>query len=273
MTLRLGWFSTGRDQDAADILTRIHDAILAGTLDATIEYVFCNRERGEYDISDRFLDLVEERGLPLLCKSSAAFLPELRKQDRERWRPLYDREVLQAISSFQVDICVLAGYMLIVSEVMHGPFLILNLHPAKPHGPAGSWQDVIWRIIAEREEEAGAMIHIATAELDRGPVVAYCTFPTVGGRFDPLWEEMAAKLQNAALEQIRAAEGQREPLFAAIREAEFKREIPLLLGTLVMVADGRIAFRGKTVLVDAQPSEGGLCLNEWVEKQLAEART
>jgi len=271
MTLRLGWFSTGRDQDATNILRRIHDAVSAGTLDAAIEYVFCNRERGEKEVSDRFMDFVEERGLPLLCKSSAAFLPELRQQDRERWRPLYDKEILQVISPFQVDVCVLAGYMLIVSEVLHGPYLTLNLHPAKPHGPAGRWEDVIWRIIVEREEEAGAMIHIATAELDRGPVVAYCTFPTVGGAFEPLWREIAAKLEKAPLEQIQASEGRREPLFAAIREAEFRREIPLLLGTLTMVAGGRIAFRGKSVLVDGQPSDGGLCLNEQVEKQLAEA--
>ena len=31
------------------------------------------------------------------------------------------------------------------------------------------------------------MIHLATAELDRGPVVAYCSFPIVGLRWDRLW--------------------------------------------------------------------------------------
>jgi phosphoribosylglycinamide formyltransferase-1 len=269
MTLRLGWFSTGRDQEATNILSRIHDAIREGTLDAAVEYVFCNRERGEHEASDRFLDFVAQRGLPLLCKSSAGFQPELRRQDRPRWRALYDREVLELISPFAVDLCVLAGYMLVVSDVLHGHYIMLNLHPAKPDGPTGSWEDVIWRIIADGQDEAGAMIHVAAADLDRGPVVAYCTFPIRGGAFDPLWDDMAAKLRGATLEETRAREGHAEPLFAAIRAAEFKREVPLLLATLLMVARGRVAFRDGAVLVDGGPAENGLCVNEWVEKQLA----
>lgn len=269
MTLRLGWFSTGRDQDATNILARIHDAIRAGTLDAAIEYVFCNRERGEHEASDRFYDFAAGRGLRVLSRSSARFQPELCRRDRASWRVLYDREVLEVISPFAVDLCVLAGYMLVVSEVLHGRYIMLNLHPAKPDGPTGSWEDVIWRIIAEGQEEAGAMIHVAAAELDRGPVVAYCTFPIRDGAFEPLWDEMAAKLRGATLEEIRTREGYGEPLFAAIRAAEFKREVPLLLSTLLMIAGGRIAFRDKTVLVDGGPAENGLCLNEWVEKQLA----
>jgi len=269
MTIRLGWFSTGRDQDATNILARIHDAIRAGTLDAAIEYVFCNREPGESEVSDRFRDFAAERGLRVLLRSSARFQPELRRRDREQWRRLYDREVLEVISPFAVDLCVLAGYMLVVSEVLHQRYIMLNLHPAKPDGPTGSWEDVIWRIIAEGREEAGAMIHVAAAELDRGAVVAYCTFPIRGGAFEPLWEEMVAKLRGATIEEIRTREGYAEPLFAAIRAAEFKREVPLLLATLLMVARGRVAFRDGAVLVDGEPAANGLCLNEWVEKQLA----
>ena len=52
MTLRIGWFSTGRDEDAIDILARVHRAISEGSLDARIEFVFCNRERGEAEVSD-----------------------------------------------------------------------------------------------------------------------------------------------------------------------------------------------------------------------------
>ena len=269
MTIRIGWFSTGRDQDAIDILSRILDAIGAGTLDASIEFVFCDRERGEREVSDSFHDFVTRRGLRLLSRSSARFQPELRRRDRAAWRPLYDKEVFAAVSPFAVDICVLAGYMLVVSEVLHGRYIMINLHPAKPDGPAGAWEDVIWRIITDRQEEAGAMIHMVAAELDRGPVVAYCTFPTVGGAFDPLWKDMAAKLRDATIEEIRGREGYAEPLFAAIRAAEFKREIPLLLATLQMIAAGRIAFRDMGVLIDGEPVESGLCLNELVDKQLA----
>ncbi|MGD0764873.1 MAG: formyltransferase family protein [Dehalococcoidia bacterium] len=266
MTLRIGWFSTGRGQDAINLLAGIHDAIRGRALDASIEYVFCNRERGEHEVTDRFLDFTVARGLRVVCKSSARFEPELRRSDREAWRPLYDSEVLSLLTPFEVDVSALAGYMLITSPLLHERFLMLNLHPAKPDGPTGRWEDVMWQIIADREKEAGAMINIVMAELDRGPTVAYCTFPTVGGAFDALWRQMDAKLATASLAEIRAREGYGEPLFAAIRAAEFAREIPLLLGTLTMIADGRIRFEGRQVFVDGRPSREGLCLNAWLEE-------
>jgi phosphoribosylglycinamide formyltransferase-1 len=272
VTLRIGWFSTGRDQDAIDILARVHRAISEGKLDARIEYVFSNRERGEAETSDRFLDFAASLGLPVAAKSSARFLPDLRKQDRERWRRLYDQEVMPLIAPFTVDVCVLAGYMLIASDVLHSRCVMLNLHPAKPDGPMGTWENVIWQTIAERQDEAGAMIHVATSELDRGPVVGYCAFPIKGGAYAPLWAALARKLRDASLEDVRASEGYDEPLFAAIRRDEFRREVPLLIAALSMVAAGRVAFKDGAVLVDGKASTQGLCLNDRVEAQLAEER-
>jgi len=268
MTLRLSWFSTGRDEDALNLLAAVLGATASGALDATIEYVFCSRERGEHEVSDRFLDFAAAKGLRVVSKSSARFEPELRRRDRAEWRLLYDREVLPLVAPFPVDIGVLAGYMLIASPVLHDRFLLLNLHPAKPNGPEGAWEDVMWQIIADREKEAGAMIHLVTAELDRGPTVAYCTFPTSGGAFDALWRQMDDKLRAASLAEIREREGYGEPLFAAIRAAEFAREIPLLVGTLTMIADGRIRFEDRRVIVDGSASREGLCLNDWLEGRL-----
>lgn len=272
MTLRIGWFSTGRDQDAIDILARVHRVTAQGNLDARIEYVFSNRERGEAEISDRFLDFAAALGLPIASRSSARFLPDLRRKDRERWRRLYDEETLPLIAPFAVDVCVLAGYMLIASDVLHRRYVMLNLHPAKPDGPKGAWEDVIWQTIADRQDEAGAMIHVATSQLDRGPVIGYCAFPIKGGAFAPLWAALTEKLGSASLDEVRASEGYDEPLFAAIRRDEFKREVPLLIATLSMVAAGRIAFKDGAVLVDGKASTHGLCLNDYVDAQLAEER-
>ena len=62
--LKIGWFSTGRDEAARDLLTTVVDKIRDGTIDGEIAFVFCNRERGEAAESDRFLDLVESYGFP-----------------------------------------------------------------------------------------------------------------------------------------------------------------------------------------------------------------
>ena len=97
-------------------------------------------------------------------------------------RPDFDRLALDALDDYHPDICVLAGYMLILSEEMHHRFPFLNLHPALPDGPIGTWQEVTWELIDRRATRTGAMIHLATEALDRGPVVSYCTVPHSRGR-------------------------------------------------------------------------------------------
>jgi phosphoribosylglycinamide formyltransferase-1 len=46
---------------------------------------------------------------------------------------------------------------------------MINLHPAAPGGPTGTWQEVIWQLIEGRAVETGVMMHLVTPELDRGP--------------------------------------------------------------------------------------------------------
>jgi len=62
--------------------------------------------------------------------------------------------------------------MLIVSEELCQKYDMINLHPAPPGGPTGSWQEVIWTLIQNKADTAGAMIHLVTPELDRGPALA-----------------------------------------------------------------------------------------------------
>jgi len=78
------------------------------------------------------------------------------------------------VATLPADLCVLAGYMLIVGPEMCTRFNMINLHPAAPGGPTGTWQDVIWQLIKQRARETGVMMHLVTPELDRGPVVSYC---------------------------------------------------------------------------------------------------
>ena len=90
----------------------------------------------------------------------------------------------------KADIIVLAGYMLVVGEEICEIHDMINLHPAAPNGPAGTWQEVIWLLIHKRAQESGNMMHLVTQELDKGPPITYCTFPVRGPAFDPLWQEM-----------------------------------------------------------------------------------
>lgn len=263
--LRLGWFSTGRGEGSRGLLRTVMEQVLSGGLQARILFVFCNREPGEHEGSDRFMEMVKGYGLPLLTLSSRRFKRERGAEAFAQVREDYDREVARLIAPFDPDYCVLAGYMLIASEELTARYPMLNLHPAPPGGPAGTWQEVIWHLIREGAREGGAMVHLATPEVDRGPVVAYCTYPVRGPAFDPLWEEVRGR----PVEELQASPGEGLPLFQAIRREGLRRERPLLVETLRALAQGRVRVeRGRVVDGQGNPIPG-LCLNREVEAWLA----
>jgi folate-dependent phosphoribosylglycinamide formyltransferase PurN len=261
--LKLGWFSTGRGEGSRGLLRFIQGRIQSGELPAQIQFVFSNREQGEAEGSDLFFELVRSYGIPLVTYSSRRFRRAV-GGDFAAHRIEYDREVMARLASFSPDLCVLAGYMLIVGPEMCNRYSMINLHPALPGGPIGTWQDVVWNLIEMRATETGAMIHLAIEEVDRGPVLTYFTIPLRGGAFDPLWKEIEGK----SVEELKATYGEELPLFRLIRQEEYKREPFLLLETLKAIANGVIRIQGRQIL-DAQGRPiRGLCLNREIEEAL-----
>ncbi len=241
--LSIGWFSTGRGPGSRALLSAAVDAIRTGYLPARLAFVFCNRERGEHEGSELFLDLVQRYGIPLVTLSSQRFRRERNARRFADVRGDFDAELLRLIGPFEPDICALAGYMLFTAPEMSRRYPLLNLHPAPPGGPQGTWQEVTWQLIDKRAPEGGAQVQLATEDWDRGPIVSYCTFPLTGLHFDPLW----AALDSSTTAQVRASESEDHPLFQAIRAEEVRREVPLFLATLrrfatraLVVRDGRI---------------------------------
>lgn len=253
--LSIGWFSTGRDEAARDLLRAAWEAIQRGELKARIAFVFSNRERGEDAESDRFFDLVEGYKIPLICLSSRRFREERGEPPARAgealpaWRLDYDRAAVRLLEAYPFDLGVLAGYMLIVTEAMWRHPL-LNLHPAEPGGPAGTWQEVIWQLIEQKASRAGVMMHLVTGELDQGPPVTYCTYSIRGPAFDPLW----AEVEGRSIERLQAGEGEANRLFREIRRQGVLRELPLVVATLCAFADGKVRIEaGRVVGSDGRP--------------------
>jgi phosphoribosylglycinamide formyltransferase-1 len=113
-----------------------------------------------------------------------------------------------------------------VSAELCQKYNMINLHPAPPGGPTGSWQEVIWALIQNKAETAGAMIHLVTPELDRGPVVSYCLFSIKGEPFAKYWRE-----------------DRKDMLFQLIREHELVREFPLITLTLQAMSRGEVSIK------------------------------
>ena len=324
---KLGWFSTGRDKAARDLLRVVQDNIKCGTIKADIQFVFCNRRPASNQETDSFLHLAKTHyKLPVLYFSWQDFrkfdwiersasqtnimaqqallspgpevsvqsphpmlleefhrrvparrhryrkspplyqmplvpdgyqipllpakVPPLRHDPFEEWRLEYDRNVMDAIKNtlgVKPDLCVLAGYMLIVGKEMCQRYNMINLHPAAPGGPAGTWQEVIWQLIDSGAEETGVMMHLVTPELDKGPPVTYCTFPIRGEPFDRYWRKLEKLPPNS-----HQTHDERNSLFRYIRRNGLAREFPLITSTLKAFGQGKIKITKEKTVIDAE---------------------
>ncbi|MDP6347157.1 MAG: formyltransferase family protein [Dehalococcoidia bacterium] len=230
---------------------------------ARISFVFSNREPGEHSESDRFFELVNGYGLPLVTISSRRFwgraVPPT-PQDREA----YDSRVIQGLAKFSTGICLLAGYMLIASPLLCRRYNMINLHPAAPGGPKGTWQEVTRQLMEQGAQATGVMMHLATPELDQGPPVAYCRFPLRGETFDPLWRNMG----DITVTKIKGINGDDHPLFYLIRQEGLRREFPLILATIRLLAEGGVKIEGGRVVDRSGASIPGYDLTGEVEEAL-----
>jgi folate-dependent phosphoribosylglycinamide formyltransferase PurN len=224
----------------------VKQGIDEGDIRARIEFVFCNRERGQTEQTDLFLDQVESYAMPLVCLSSRRFKQEHGVASIDECRVEFDREAMRLLGNFSPDICVLAGYMLIVGEEMCSHFDMINLHPALPGGPKGTWREVIWELIETGADETGAMMHLVTPELDMGPPVTFCAFPIRGGPYDSLW----AAIEDSSVQEVKTRQGEDNPLFKLIRYEGVRREQPLVVATLKAFSEGKVRIEDGN-LVDA----------------------
>jgi len=178
---QIGWFSTGRDKAARDLLTVVHDNIIQGNIPAAISFVFSNQDPDESTEAGLFANLVKSYNIPLVHLSSQKHRSN---HSSPQWRDSYDFQVMNSLATFSPNICILAGYMLIVGEDMCREYDMINLHPAAPGGPFGTWQEVIRKLIECNASQSGVMMHLVTPQLDEGPPVTYCTYLIKGELFD-----------------------------------------------------------------------------------------
>jgi len=251
---KLGWFSTGRDEAARELLQAVNSGIGLGEIKAEIVFVFCNREPVESPETDLFLKLVDNYHIPLILFSYQKFKAQhgtssaSQSKSLPPWRLEYGREVMKRLENFHPDLCVLAGYMLVVGKEMCRRYNMINLHPAAPGGPTGTWQEVVWQLIDNRAEQTGVMMHLVTPELDKGPPVAYCSFPIRGELFDRYW----AEIEGHPVEDIKKKQGEDNTLFKLIRKHGLAREFPLIISTLKAFSEGKIRISPEKQVVDAE---------------------
>lgn len=144
-------------------LQALIDAVARGDLAATIVLVISNVPGAAA------LDRAAAAGIDTLV------LPHGGWPSRET----YDEALAASLRARQVDVVCLAGFMRRLSsrflEAFGGP--VLNVHPSLL--PAFPGLDAAGQAVAHGVKVAGCTVHLVTAELDAGPIVAQAAVPVL----------------------------------------------------------------------------------------------
>ena len=203
------------------LFSTVRSRIRNGEIEARILFVFLNREvKGNHNRA-KLIAMAEEDGMPVIILPSDGFRPSMKASDLEDWRSAYGERMRELISAHPMDFGVLAGYMLILDPETCREYDIINLHPALPGTYQGTWEDIVRRVAEGDDRAYGSMVHVCTPELDRGATVAYDEFDITGLRRD---------IRDMGL------------LAKAIRAREAAREVPLLMETVRLLAEGEVTL-------------------------------
>ena len=134
-------------------------AIADGKLAARARLVVSNRAAAPA------LAFAAERGIPTLCLPTVA--------DPEG----ADARLCDALDSAKADLVILSGYLRRLGPITLGAYAgrVLNIHPAllPNYGGKGMYERRVHEaVIAARETETGATVHVVDDQYDHGPVVA-----------------------------------------------------------------------------------------------------
>ena len=245
--LKIGWFSTGNGEGSLGFVKYFLEYIKKNNLDISLEYVFVNREYGEQQGSDNFIDYLQVNKINTITLSSKNFKKKNLNKPFFKYRREYDLEVKNLISSYDTDLIVMAGYMLILSDILCNEFRFINLHPALPKGPKGTWVDVIKYLISNNITESGLNVHVVTNKLDSGKSIGYCNFSY--GNSNEEWKEYYELSKNS-----KKINYQNLKLFSIIRNQILDREKILLL----FVIEEFLKNKLKLDDVFDEPNESGL---------------
>ena len=198
---------TSANRESRKLVETIHSAVQSGEIpDSRISAVVCNRIKGEASEVNEFIDMCRGAGLFVISISSEKVKSSFQTRELATgpftWREEIGRRFrlhLTRMHSREMggpqlnEIHLLVGYMLWVDDITARELRMLNLHPALPGGPVGTWQQVITAIQTQGAREHGATIQRVRSgkeNRDRGDPVAFFRFPvTPGMSFDEIRAE------------------------------------------------------------------------------------
>jgi phosphoribosylglycinamide formyltransferase 1 len=201
--LRLAVLASG----AGTNLQALIDAIASGELSAEIVCVFSDQP------TCAALQRARDAGIPAIAVSPKPYPT----------RAAFDAAFFGLVDAARPDLIVCAGYMRLITaaEVVARPDCMINLHPSLL--PAFKGLHTHQQALDAGVREHGASVHVVTADLDSGPVIAQARVPVLP---DDTAETLAARVRE-----------QEHPLLIeAVRQ---------FAGRTLRLGDGRVYLNGE----------------------------
>ena len=184
MPKKLAIFASGRGSNAE----ALHDAMLAGTVNGTIEVVVT--DHADAGVIDR----AKKWKVPVLV---------IERKDYDS-KDAFEQAQIDAIAPYQVDGIVLAGYMRLLGPTFIAPYenRILNIHPALlPSFPGLHAQG---QAVAAGVKVAGCTVHFVDLGMDSGPIIMQNTVSVYASDTEESLAERLLPIEHATYKEALA---------------------------------------------------------------------
>jgi phosphoribosylglycinamide formyltransferase-1 len=124
------------------------------------------------DRPSRAIEVAEAHGVPAVLVERTSYGPDFD-------RVAYTRDVVDVLVAADIDLIVMAGFGTVFAEPIHEAYehRILNTHPALL--PAFKGWHAVREALAYGVKVTGCTIHVATLEVDAGPILAQEAVPVL----------------------------------------------------------------------------------------------
>lgn len=200
--INIAVFISGRGSNFLALLKNIEKGVLKN---CQIAVVFSNNPNA------KGLEYAAEAGIKTIV------IPSKNRSDRAE----YDKEIINALLEYNIDLICLAGYMRIVTQELVDAYKnrIINIHPALlPSFPGLHAQK---QAIDYGVKVSGCTVHFVDGGMDTGPVILQKTVPV----YDNDTEDT---LSERILEQEHIAYSEAVALYAAGRLKVSGRKVEVL---------------------------------------------
>lgn len=200
--INIAVFISGRGSNFLALLKNIEKGVLKN---CQIAVVFSNNPNA------KGLEYAAKAGIKTIV------IPSKNRSDRVE----YDKEIINALSEYNVDLICLAGYMRIVTEELVEAYKnkIINIHPALlPSFPGLHAQK---QALDYGVKVSGCTVHFVDGGMDTGPIILQKTVPVYDNDTE---DTLSARI----LEQEHTAYSEALSLYAAGRLKVSGRKVEIL---------------------------------------------